>query len=279
MRKFTLLAVLALGAMTQLNAQQSRSWKFTDWSEETVANLKAANANDGNWTDIEKADGSTESVEGKCFWQVSATAEISSEGYIMANNVVIKELEGLKYTNTTANRSLAIALDYPSTSLGTYHGGAYLWLGSNDINYFVIPAVAPGSTIKIGLESHKNSDARGVQLYLFDDYERVGSGKNVTHNGTKLTAPDGTEVAVPKTYEDQEWLVPETLTAASDIQIVNTNGCHLYYITVTEPGTGGVANIAVAESEDAPIYNLQGVQVDENYKGVVIKNGKKFINK
>ena len=269
MRKFTLLAVLALGAMTQLNAQ-SRSWDFTNWSDETVANLKASNANGGNWSDIEKADGSTESVEGKCFWQVSATAEISADGYVMANNVVIKELEGLKYTNTT-DRSLAIAVDYPDVSnagFGPYKGGKYLWLGSKEKDYFVIPSVAPGSTIKMGVESHNKTNARGVNLY-------VGEG----HDGTQLKSPAGEAVALPTTFEDQEWLVPADLTAASDIQIYNTNGCHIYYITVTEPGTAGVANIAVAESENAPMYNLQGVQVDENYKGVVIKNGKKFINK
>lgn len=28
-----------------------------------------------------------------------------------------------------------------------------------------------------------------------------------------------------------------------------------------------------------PMYNLSGQRVDKNYKGVVIQNGKKFINK
>lgn len=37
--------------------------------------------------------------------------------------------------------------------------------------------------------------------------------------------------------------------------------------------------IADAENENAPVYNLLGVQVDETYKGVVIKNGKKYIQK
>ena len=27
------------------------------------------------------------------------------------------------------------------------------------------------------------------------------------------------------------------------------------------------------------IYNLQGVRVDESYKGIVIKNGKKYLQK
>lgn len=88
MRKFTLLAVIALGAMTQLNAQ-SRTWDFTNWSEETVANLNAANASnaaggDGNWSDVEKADANpyvpTEMSKDNCFWQVSASAEISNDG-------------------------------------------------------------------------------------------------------------------------------------------------------------------------------------------------------
>ena len=45
--------------------------------------------------------------------------------------------------------------------------------------------------------------------------------------------------------------------------------------------TSGIEDVTVAPAEDenAPMYNLQGVQVDENYKGIVIKNGKKFINR
>lgn len=42
----------------------------------------------------------------------------------------------------------------------------------------------------------------------------------------------------------------------------------------------GVENVAVdAAAENAPIYNTLGVQVDENYKGLVIKGGKKYIQK
>ncbi len=43
--------------------------------------------------------------------------------------------------------------------------------------------------------------------------------------------------------------------------------------------SAGIENVAVSDVEDGPIYNLHGVQVDENYKGVVIKNGKKYLNK
>lgn len=50
-------------------------------------------------------------------------------------------------------------------------------------------------------------------------------------------------------------------------------------VTYEEGDPAGIDNVTVAEDENAPMYNLQGVQVDENYKGIVIKNGKKYLNK
>ncbi len=228
------------------------SWDFTKWSEATVANLIAG----PNWTDIEKADGSNP-TDGKCFWQVNCKEGLSPEKYLMANDVVIEELKGLVYTNEKSSRSLAIAVDYPETSLGTYHGGAYLWLGSKEINYFIIPGVPAGATIKMGIESHKNTDARGVELSI---------------NGEKLSAPDGSAVAVPTTYEEQEWLVPADAAESNDVQIYNTNGCHIYFITVTAgSGTSAVEGVAIDENAPVEYYNLQGVRVANPENGLYIK--------
>ncbi|MDE6393753.1 MAG: hypothetical protein K2K77_00290 [Duncaniella sp.] len=228
------------------------SWDFTKWSDATVANLKAGE----DWSDIEKADG-TNPTDGNCFWQVSATADLNAEKYLMANDVVIEELKGLVYTNEKANRSLAIAVNYPETSLGTYHGPAYLWLGSKNINYFVIPAVPAGATIKMGVESHKTTDARGVTLSIA---------------GETLNAPDGSAVAAPTTYTEQEWLVPATAAATNDVQITNTNGCHIYFITVTaEDTTTAISEIASDENAPVEYYNLQGIRVAEPSNGIFIK--------
>lgn len=43
--------------------------------------------------------------------------------------------------------------------------------------------------------------------------------------------------------------------------------------------TTGINNFKAETVESSAIYNLQGIQVDENYEGIVIKNGKKYINK
>ena len=40
----------------------------------------------------------------------------------------------------------------------------------------------------------------------------------------------------------------------------------------------GIKNIAEKDA-NAPIYNLAGQQVDKSYKGVVIQNGKKMVQK
>lgn len=44
--------------------------------------------------------------------------------------------------------------------------------------------------------------------------------------------------------------------------------------------TTGIASIITANvAKDAPLYNLAGQKVNKEYKGVVIQNGKKFVNK
>ncbi len=71
-----------------------------------------------------------------------------------------------------------------------------------------------------------------------------------------------------------------------------TNGAHKAYLALnsTEEVKSGytfkdgeavsIQSIGTADStEDGPTYNLAGQQVDKSYKGIVIKNGKKYLNK
>ena len=226
MRRIFTLCMFALLAAATVSAQGYRKWDFTQWSPQTVANLMAGE----DWSDIEKAGGTapTDLSKDNCFWEVTASGTADGTT-LMANGSVISELEGLLYTNTTS-RSLAIAVNYQGPvgdGFGPYQGPSYLWMGSSKKNYFIIPRVAPGTVIRMGVESHKLTDARGVQLYL-------GHGTS----GTKLLAPDGSEVPAPTTYTEQEWIVPVDAAdvpnddGTYDIQMYNTNGCHVYYIEV-----------------------------------------------
>ena len=266
-KSFLLLSMLVFAIV--VNAQYRKSWDFTKWSAETHANLIAGS----DWSDIEKSTGTapTDLSKENCFWEVTAMGNASGEVNLTANGNVIKELEGLWYTNT-ASRSLAIAVNYQNANatdaaFQNYHGPSYLWLGSKKKNYFVIPHVAPGTIIKMGVESHKQTEARGVELY-------IGRGTS----GTKLLNPEGVANAIPTTYQDFEWLVPADATdtpnddGTFDIQIYNTNGCHIYYITVGEGDeppveeakkVAYVADPATAEEELANVFlaSADGIEV------------------
>ena len=43
--------------------------------------------------------------------------------------------------------------------------------------------------------------------------------------------------------------------------------------------SAGVKNITVDKNVDAPAYNVAGQRVNDAYKGIVVKNGKKYLNK
>lgn len=206
----------------------SRVWDFTTWSAATVADLKAdaAASKTSGWSDVEKkADAEadkepTEASKDNCFWLAGAPNE---NGELTANGKVISELKGLKFYNTyAANRSLAIAVNYPETSLGTYAGASYLWLGGgkNSLAVFTIPNVTAGSTITVEVESHKPAEGRGIELY-----GAVGSDDKVVADskiGDSFT---------PKTKESHSW----TIENDGDVTIYNTNGCHIYILKVEAP--------------------------------------------
>ncbi|MCR5680639.1 MAG: chitobiase/beta-hexosaminidase C-terminal domain-containing protein [Prevotella sp.] len=240
MKKIITLTILALTAMlTAATAQTHRRWDFTHWSPATVANLMAdaAASSVEGWSDIEKkADAgegkvAPEATAGKCFWLTDAEG-----GELKANGEVITELVGLDFGATyTNNRSLAIAIDYPSTALGEYAGPQYLWLGGGGKNMacFTIPNVMVGQKITMTIESHKPSDARGVELY-------VGSiaAENKIGDSFKPTTLE--------TYTWENWTLPEGIenTGTTDIIVYNTSGCHIYNIEVGED-TGKKRTVAL----------------------------------
>lgn len=54
----------------------------------------------------------------------------------------------------------------------------------------------------------------------------------------------------------------------------------LYGFEFTADGNSGIESIvADEEAAEAPMYNVYGQRVNKDYKGIIIQNGKKFINK
>lgn len=60
----------------------------------------------------------------------------------------------------------------------------------------------------------------------------------------------------------------------------NTAAAPVFYSINIGGGTTGIGQVEVEKgTENGAIYNLAGQRVDASYKGVVIKNGKKYVNK
>ena len=57
-------------------------------------------------------------------------------------------------------------------------------------------------------------------------------------------------------------------------------GVNLYVVKFTPNSSSGITTISSDKSlKDAPAYNLAGQKVGKDYKGVIIKAGKKYIQK
>jgi len=142
----------------------------------------------------------------------------------------------------------------------------------------------------MGVESHKLTDARGVELYT-----GVTTSQD-TPVGDKLKDPDGNAVVIPTTYQDLEWLVPSDVETTNDdgtvnVQVYNTNGCHIYYITVGDgdsPATEDAKKVAyLGTNDDFSLSMFDASVVDatvvdavpaiadlqENYEALVIGTG------
>ncbi len=226
MKKFFTLAAVALTACALTATAQDRSWDFTNWSEGTKQDLHTealtveapTTSSSHFWRAFEKI-ATTDQQEhlDHAYWWGDTSTGVDGDQQLYANGNLIVETAGLKWTTLKAG-NLAIAVDYPETSLGTYAGPQYLWIGGSNLT-FVIQDVKPGATITMEVESHKPSDGRGVAM---------------TVDGRNVSPTQGSEK--PTTKTTCVWQVPSDLTGESyDVSFTNNNGCHIYSISVTEP--------------------------------------------
>ena len=131
---------------------------------------------------------------------------------------------------------MAVLFDFDHTDIGTYQGGSYIWLYASG-SKITIPNVPAGSTIEIGVESHKASEARGVTL------------NNCTQTQGEATA---------KAYQVCKW----TVNTTGDITITPSKGLHIYYITLTKPEAAVAITPANAKSTYVTTKALDFSDVD-----------------
>lgn len=221
MKKLTLIAVAL--AMTLSAGAQRKTWDFTKgFSAQTIAALQASVDANKTWSDYEK---NATSPEGAGKYYMNRLAKVNGTACTYdadGNATAIPELEGLTFNDVKA-KGLVLAYNYSqsenaSSPNGLYtYGKSFMWLNGKNLSFsFRAPA---NTTLRLGIESHNNSEGRGF---------------NVSVGSTRVTATSGNET--PQFFNECVYDLPEA-TDGSDsltVKIQSTNGAHLYYIIVGE---------------------------------------------
>ena len=269
---FTLLALI-LTVSVCANAQKYRkTWDFRNgFSAATIAALQAdmeqngATGGNSHWRDYEKDAALTGGGQG-AFWCSDNGAVGNDEGFVTTTvdgvSTVIPELEGLTLKGIKA-KGLVIAYNYAQSANenapnGLFpNGKSFLWFNGKGLT-FNIKNVKKGETLKMGIESHKNTEARGIDISVDGEQLNPESGNNV-----------------PTYYEDVVWNIPDDTPDVDDyvdVKVTTTNGCHIYYIIVGEGDSqedmktniGLVLSLEGVSPESLPIFASMYTNEDIN---------------
>ena len=176
---------------------------------------------------------------------------------------------------------------------------AYIQMSNTNLTFLVAAGEAVDVKVICSKNSCKNIDAAddegGAQVADRKCYVNV-SGTNYCH----LDA-EGNEAADMKLFPEAN-IIEFQLKGGKDVTTKDDEGndvttfeaADTYYTFQKYSGTGnilissieftpaeitGISTIAAEKVSDGAIYNLAGQKVSESYKGVVIKNGRKMIQK
>ena len=106
-------------------------------------------------------------------------------------------------------------------------------------------------------------DDMGVQIF-FDD-------SSISGNNIDIKVWNNPDSGIP---------FAEGKTVQTKLAISNSGWYYVYNITLgTEATLAGIKTVKTEKSGNGLIYNLSGQRVDGSYKGLVIKNGQKMIQK
>lgn len=154
--------------------------------------------------------------------------------------------------------------------------------GSRTDTYIQFPAVKSPTklTVWIGNQGGSYHD-KGLTASIATLVD--GEVIDESYVGEDIDATTQTSAYKSKRYYKFDATLPDGLTGKDVAFRVGCRGSQvsIFHVRIetADDGQTGIEDIIVNEAEDenAPIYNILGIQVDETYKGIVIKNGKKYI--
>ena len=134
-------------------------------------------------------------------------------------------------------------------------------------------ALEANDQIQITAYRKKDTDANGTLCMVFENSYTIDEGDNVVWNNIHEAIGQQPNT---NTYTVGQGAGSKTITLARSKASTNV---FIIKFVVARATAAGINNVETITNVNAPVYNISGQQVDKNYKGIVIMNGKKYINK
>jgi hypothetical protein len=249
-------------------------------------------------------DGKTSTVASKTFTAAIQTSDIDDFKSQSTGTVAVLNLENAKVLYASADGSRVYVKDGTGNLL-LYNAGLSLktgdvlngWvagkvdnfngniqLAKNDLtnkdNLKVVagdPVEAPEKTIsEVMTSSYISGLVKITGVTLSTETSGTSTVTYANQNGAKIQVYDQFKVLT-----DQSLITGEQLHTITGIVMVYNTTYEIAPISLEGMITTGINDIKTSTNQDAnaPVYNLAGQRVDTTFKGVVLKNGKKYIQK
>ncbi len=147
-------------------------------------------------------------------------------------------------------------------------------IATDNLTFTFDQALAAEDVMEITAYRKKDSDANGTLYMQFENGYEIDEGDEVKWNNI--------HEAIGQQPNTNTYALTDAAGSKSMVMARSKASTNVFIIkmVINRGGSTGIGNIeVVAPQFNGAIYNLAGQKVGEDYKGIVIKNGKKFINK
>ena len=219
----------------------------------------------------------------KFFTLIAAVAMAAS---VNAQTITFEKAAAGSVPASIAKDGLVLTLTDPENKISVDENTAYFGTADSPIkfvtrlktggksttqkNYLTLTVPSDG-TLKVYARTGKNSDTKR-NIILTQDGTQLIDKILLESEAVKATVEGETE---------QKSVYPAVSVAVKKGDVVityPTNSVNIYGIELAT--ATGVSSVSVAEAKaKTATFNLAGQQVSESFKGIVVKNGKKYLNK
>lgn len=147
-------------------------------------------------------------------------------------------------------------------------------IAADNLTFTFDQALAAEDVMEITAYRKKDTDANGTLYMQFENGYEIDEGDEVKWNNI--------HEAIGQQPNTNTYALTDAAGSKSMVMARSKASTNVFIIkmVINRGGSTGIGNIeVVAPQFNGAIYNLAGQKVGEDYKGIVIKNGKKFINK